>query len=83
MSKTNERMIEKMNEDNQKIIKPAIKFWKSKFGEEPQTDADKLTVAMMAEYLEHYRAESPVINDALNEIESKFLKAAEKYHVGL
>lgn len=30
----------------------AKEFWKEKFGEYPQTDSDKLAVAMMAEYAE-------------------------------
>ena len=31
-------------------MKPAKEFWKDKFGEYPQTDSEKLAVAMMVEY---------------------------------
>ena len=31
-------------------MKTAKEFWREKFDEEPQTDSDKLAVAMMAEY---------------------------------
>jgi hypothetical protein len=31
----------------------AKEFWKEKFDEDPQTDSDKLAVAMMAEYGAH------------------------------
>jgi hypothetical protein len=37
----------------------AKEYWKSRFGEYPQTDADRLAVAMMQEYryyLEHQEA---------------------------
>jgi len=33
-----------------KALKSAKEFWREKFDEDPQTDADKLAVAMMAEY---------------------------------
>ena len=36
-------------------MKSAKEFWKEKFGEYPQTDADKLAVVMMAEYLADFK----------------------------
>lgn len=33
----------------------AREFWKKKFGEEPQTDADKLAIIMMQEYANEIR----------------------------
>lgn len=35
----------------------AKEYWKEKFGEYPQTDSDKLAVAMMQEYSQHSIAE--------------------------
>lgn len=35
-------------------MKTAFDFWTEKWGEEPQTDSDKLAVAMMREYAEYY-----------------------------
>ena len=45
-------------------MKTAKNFWREKFEEFPQTDADKLAVAMMQEYA----------NDAVNEILTKIAK---------
>jgi squalene cyclase len=39
-------------------MKSAKEYWKEKFEEYPQTDADKLAVAMMAEYAEKKAAEA-------------------------
>lgn len=44
-------------------MKTAKEFWKEKWGEYPQTDADKLAVAMMQEYLIAYQKEQ---NDKLS-----------------
>ena len=38
-------------------MKTAKEFWKEKFNEYPQTDADKLAVAMMQEYANEQRME--------------------------
>jgi len=55
-----------MSNENQhldgKAIKKAREFWKEKFDEYPQNDADKLAVAMMTEYKEYlmsYYASQP------------------------
>lgn len=42
---------------NSKPITSAKEFWKSKFGEYPQNDAEKLAVAMMAEFHEQFKAQ--------------------------
>ena len=31
----------------------AAEYWRSRFGEEPRTDAEKLAVAMMTEYADY------------------------------
>lgn len=38
-------------------MKSAKEFWKEKFDEYPRTDADKLAVAMMAEYSQEIKKE--------------------------
>ena len=35
--------------------KTAAEFWKERFGESPQNDAEKLAVAMMTEYADYVR----------------------------
>ena len=45
-------------------MKTAREYWFEKFEEYPQTDADKLAVAMMTEYLSLYLAERQQIEDA-------------------
>lgn len=39
------------------MMKTAKEYWKERFDEYPQTDADKLAVAMMQEYSIYVRAE--------------------------
>jgi hypothetical protein len=50
-----------MAKKKEEPIQSALDFWKSKFDEYPQTDADKLAVAMMAEYASQFKQDKPKI----------------------
>jgi len=47
--------------------KTATQYWQEKFGELPQTDSDKLAVAMMAEYLEHVKQPEPPVMESFTD----------------
>lgn len=54
------------------VMKSAKEFWKEKFDESPQTDADKLAVVMMAEYLIDFKSNlEPVTGHFFTDAELK------------
>jgi hypothetical protein len=52
-------------------MKSAKEFWKEKFDEYPQTDADKLAVAMMASYADELKNNSTDLKKFKGEIFEK------------
>ena len=58
-------------------MKSAKEFWKEKFEEYPQTDADKLAVVMMAEYAREYQTKM----DAFYSMLSILKTIDERYNI--
>jgi hypothetical protein len=74
-----------LNEAQQAPIISAREFWKSKFGEYPTNDADKLACVMMREYAQQFQLENKQVDagvwvrDVLEQVERK-INAITKIH---
>ena len=59
----------------------AKEYWKSKFDEPPQNDADKLAVAMMADYAEYVKSSLPspamVVEDGWIDVKDRLPEIGE------